>query len=191
LETGKFYRVGGEALQESDARIVSATNRDVATLVEEKKFREDLFYRLNVVPIEIPPLRARRNDIPLLVEHFLTHFCARHNRTTKRISDEAIQVLCASNWPGNVRQLRNLIERLVVTVNSDIVQVNDLPLEIPKETTAKGAALMSLADATEIAEKATIQAALVARNFHREQTARALGISLRTLHYKMSRYSMH
>jgi two-component system NtrC family response regulator len=191
LETGRFYRVGGEVLQETDARIISATNRDVHTLIDEKKFREDLFYRLNVIPIEIPPLRERRNDIPLLVEHFLSHFCVRHNRPPKRIADDAMRALSAASWPGNVRQLRNLIERLVVTINGDVIQVADLPPDLLREPRQAATALMSLAEATEAAEKEAIQAALAARNFHREQTAKALGVSLRTLHYKMSRYGMH
>ena len=98
LETGQFARVGGEEILESDGRIISATNRDVQQLVDGDKFREDLYYRLNIVPIEVPPLRRRRDDIPLLVDHFLKHFCARHRRPAKIIETETMSVLTAANW---------------------------------------------------------------------------------------------
>lgn len=190
LESGQFNRVGGEELLESDARIVSATNRDVRQLVEDGSFREDLFYRLNIVPIEVPPLRQRREDIPLLLEHFLGHFCKRHGRQHKRVDPGAMELLAGAAWPGNVRQLRNVVERLVVTVTSDTVQASDLPAELLQPRFASNT-LQTLAAATEAAEVASIQAALAANDFHREQTAQTLGVSVRTLHYKMSRYGLH
>jgi len=191
LETGQFVRVGGEETVDSDARIVSATNRDIPSLVEQGVFREDLFYRLNIVPIEVPPLRQRRDDIPLLVDHFLNHFCTRHRRPRKTVANDAMQLLLSANWPGNVRQLRNVVERLVVTVGSDTVKVSDLPPEFHSTTPASSSSVRSLADVTEHAERVAIQAALTVNDFHREQTANALGISVRTLHYKMSRYGLH
>lgn len=192
LETGLFTRVGGEDVISSDARIVSATNRDIPQLVEEGGFREDLFYRLNIVPIDVPPLRQRREDIPLLADHFLIHFCTRHHRPTKTLSDEALKVLMSANWPGNVRQLRNVIERLVVTVNDERIAAKDLPAELNAAAINKSSnQLRSLAEVTESAEKEAILASLAANDFHREQTARMLGVSIRTLHYKMSRYGLH
>ncbi len=191
LESGQFYRVGGEILQETDARLISATNRDIQHLIADKKFREDLYYRLNVVPIEVPPIRERRDDISLLVEHFLTHFCSRHGRPKKHVSDDAMRSLTMANWPGNVRQIRNVVERLVVTINSERIEFSDLPLDISCEVSVRSVSLQSLADATESTEREVIRAALAARNYHREQTAKLLGISLRTLHYKMSRYGLH
>ena len=191
LETGQYYRVGGESLQQSDARIISATNRDVQQLIEEGKFREDLYYRLNIVPIEIPALRERRDDIPLLIDHFLTHYCTRHGRPQKRVTDRAVMILTAAHWPGNVRQIRNVIERLVVTVNADEIDENHLPAELLKEQRPGASSGQTLAEITESAEKEAIQSALISRNYHREQTAKSLGISLRTLHYKMSRYGLH
>ena len=89
-------------------------------MIDEESFRDDLYYRLNIVPIHVPALRKRREDIPLLVEHFLNHFCQRHRRPTKQIADDAMHVLTAASWPGNVRQLRNVMERLVVTVLDDV-----------------------------------------------------------------------
>lgn len=192
LETGLFTRVGGEDVISSDVRIVSATNRDVPQLVEEGGFREDLFYRLNIVPIDVPPLRQRREDIPLLADHFLIHFCTRHHRPTKSLGDDALQVLMSANWPGNVRQLRNVIERLVVTVNTETIAANDLPAELNAvAANTSSSPVRSLAEVTESAEKQAILASLAANDFHREQTAKMLGVSVRTLHYKMSRYGLH
>lgn len=190
LETGQFARIGGETTLESDARIVSATNRDIQQLVVEGTFREDLFYRLNIVPIEVPPLRRRRDDIPLLANHFLNYFCTRHRRERKNIAAEAMDVLVGSSWPGNVRQLRNVVERLVVTVAHDTICATHLPADL-SPTTPPTSLTGTLADATETAEKTAIQSALVANDFHRERTATSLGISVRTLHYKMNRYGLH
>ena len=192
LETGRFARIGGEQLLESDARIVSATNKDVQQMIDEGTFRDDLYYRLNIVPIHVPALRKRREDIPLLVEHFLNHFCHRHRRQVKQIDRGAMQQLVAARWPGNVRQLRNVMERLVVTVTSDVIGVNDLPSDFCRSSQSDSASgLMTLAEVTEEAEKNAIEAALAACDCHREQTAKQLGVSVRTLHYKMSRYGLH
>jgi len=191
LETGTYRRVGGEEYQKSDARIVSATNRDIGQMIEDGGFREDLFYRLNVVPIEVPPLRQRQEDIPLLADHFLQHFCQRHHRPVKVLQQDAVAKLVEASWPGNIRQLRNVMERLVVTVSGASIRAQDLPAEL--QTTARTTAgrVLSLAEVTESAERDAIQNALTANDFHREQTARALGVSVRTLHYKMSRYGLH
>ncbi len=191
LETGTYSRVGGEELLESNARIVSATNRDVAQLVEEGTFREDLYYRLNIVPIEVPPLRQRRDDIPLLVEHFLNHFCSRHHRPEKVFENSAMEVLVSARWPGNIRQLRNVIERLVVTSREDSISLTDLPTDLTMQSGSAPSPIQSLAEVTEAAEKDAIQIALAANDCHREQTAKALGVSVRTLHYKMNRYNLH
>lgn len=191
LETGEYARIGGEERLLSDARIISATNRSTQSLIDEGTFREDLNYRLNVIPIELPPLRSRREDIPLLVEHFLDYFCTRHKRASKRTSTEAMKVLIAAAWPGNVRQLRNVVERLVITCEESIIQESMLPNELKKVARINTKMPNSLADAVDECEKATIQAALDACNLHRENTAKTLGISVRTLHYKMGRYGLH
>ncbi|MCS7465628.1 sigma-54 dependent transcriptional regulator [Stieleria sp. ICT_E10.1] len=191
LETGQFQRVGGEALLSSDARIVSATNKDPLPLIDDGVFRDDLYYRLNIVPLVIPPLRKRRDDIPLLVEHFVKHFCQRHKRPDKQFSDAALELLTAASWPGNVRQLRNVVERLVVTHVGDRIDADSLPSELTVVQAVGSNEVRTLAEATESAEKEAIKVALIACGFHREQTARALGVSVRTLHYKMSRYGLH
>lgn len=191
LETREYRRVGGEEVLHSDARIISATNRSAQDLIEEGSFREDLYYRLNVIPIEIPPLRNRREDIPLLIDHFLEHFCTRHKRQPKRMSSAAMQLLSAAPWPGNVRQLRNIVERMVITSTDDIINDNELPQEVRALPRVNVTMPGSLADATDQCEKATLQLALEACSHHREKTAKALGISLRSLHYKMSRHGLH
>ena len=191
LETGQFARVGGEEVLQSDARIVSATNRDISQLVEEGAFREDLYYRLNIVPIKVPPLRQRRDDIPLLVEYFLHHFCLRHHRTEKIVDAGAMKLLTEANWPGNIRQLRNIIERLVVTVSHETISLNDLPNELTLSPAITSTAIRPLSEVVEAAEKEAIQTTLAINDFHREQTAKALGVSIRTLHYKMNRYGLH
>ena len=191
LETGQFNRIGGEDLLCSDARIVSATNKDALSLVHDGSFRDDLYYRLNIVPLKVPPLRQRREDIPLLVEHFINHFCARHKRPTKRFSDKAMNQLINAVWPGNVRQLRNVIERLIVTHVGDMIEAKSLPAELVANRDPTRSRITTLAEATEMAEKQAIVAALSQCDFHREQTAKTLGVSVRTLHYKMSRYGLH
>ncbi|MEI7460992.1 MAG: sigma-54 dependent transcriptional regulator [Pirellula sp.] len=191
LETGEYTRVGGEERLISDARIISATNQSTQDLIEEGTFREDLSYRLNVIPIELPPLRSRREDIPLLVQHFLEYFCARHKRNVKRTSSEAMQILVAAAWPGNVRQLRNVVERLVITCAGDVIQESELPAELRKIPRVNSKMPNSLAEAMDECEKTTIQLVLESCNLHRENTAKTLGISVRTLHYKMSRHGLH
>lgn len=191
LETQRFQRVGGEEVLTSDVRIISATNKEIGSLISDGSFREDLYYRLNVVPIEIPALRQRRDDIPLLVAHFLAHFCQRHHRPLKTVSDEAMRILVQANWPGNVRQLRNVMERLVVTVSADCVEASHLPRDLIAAPEGQSSTISTLSTTVEACERAAILEALAACDFHREQTARALGISVRTLHYKMNRYELH
>jgi len=187
LEQRELRRLGGESLIPIDVRLIAATNRDLDELVTEGRFRQDLYYRMNVVPLRIPPLRERRDDIPLLVEHFLQQAQQRHGRQSRRIAPAAMRRLCDYAWPGNVRQLRNLMERLVVTVESPTVHAEDLPQEflaVPRT----GAS--SLEEAVQQAEKQAILAALANCNQHRERTAQLLGVSVRTLHYKMNRYAL-
>ncbi len=188
LEQREVRRLGGDDLIPVDVRIISATNADVELLVAERTFREDLYYRLNVVPVQLPPLRERADDIPLLVEHFLAQFCERHRRSVKRLSVEAMRLLTTHRWPGNIRQLKNLIERLVVTVESPVIETSSMPLE---SRTSTEQTITTLADAVMAVERQTIQSALVACDFHRERTARLLDVSVRTLQYKMSHYGMH
>lgn len=187
LEEQEYRRVGGDESIKCNVRIVSATNRDLELRVQEGDFREDLFYRLNVVPVELPALRERRDDIPILAEHFLEHFCRRHNRQAKRLAPAAMQSLSNRVWPGNIRQLRNFIERLVIAVTDDTIGSDDLPAEARSVGTAP---VGNLNEVVAEAEKNAISAALAQCGYHREKTAELLSISVRSLHYKMSRYGL-
>ena len=122
LQDGKFFRVGGSELIDTDVRLLAATNKDLASLSQTGQFREDLYYRLNVVTISVPPLRERAEEIPLLVHHFLRKFCLQYERETPAISDETMQLLQDYSWPGNVRELENMIKRLVVLQNDALLQ---------------------------------------------------------------------
>ena len=130
LETGEIKPVGGVTTRTVNIRLIAATNRDLADLVKEKTFREDLYYRLNVVPLRLPPLRDRRSDVPQLLHHFLARHRRAHDRGPRRFSPEAVDRLQQYAWPGNVRELRNLVERLVVTTPGDEISVADLPESI-------------------------------------------------------------
>ncbi len=190
LEERSFRRLGGSKLISFDARILSATNKDIERLIQEGKFREDLYYRLNVVPLRIPPLRERSEDIPLLVENFLSVFSSLHQRPQKKVSKSAMNQLIVDPWNGNIRELKNLIERLVVTVANKEIQLEDLP---PRKFVQKESEIQSestLSSAVEAAEKEAIIRALKICRFNRTQAANQLQISVRSLHYKMSRYNI-
>lgn len=191
LEANELMRLSGENIRKSHSRVISATNRTVEEILAEGSFREDLFYRLNVIPIQVPALRQRQDDIPLLVESFIEYFCKQHNRPKKRLTAKAMEILTLAPWPGNVRQLRNIVEMLVITGTSEIVHENELPLDLRAISQSSSMLPNSLAEAVDECEKVTIQAVLKAHNLHREKTAKALGISVRTLHYKMNRHGLH
>jgi two-component system NtrC family response regulator len=187
LEQKEVRRLGGEELIPLDVRLVAATHRDMEALLAEGKFREDLFYRLSVVPLRVPPLRERRDDVPLLAEAFLQQARERHRRGPRQIAGATMSVLCDHPWPGNVRQLRNCIERLVVTVEGSAIHAEDLPAEmraVPRQ------GVVTLEKAAQEAEKEAILAALAQCNQHRERAAQLLDVSVRTLHYKMNRYGL-
>jgi two-component system NtrC family response regulator len=187
LEQREVRRLGGEEVIPLDVRLVAATHRDMNALLQEGRFREDLYYRLNVVPLRVPPLRERRDDIPLLVQHFLEAAQERHRRDAKQVAGAAMRILCDYPWPGNVRQLRNCMERLVVTVEGSTIHAEDLPEEmrlVPRMGVG------TLEQAVGEAEKEAILAALAQCNQHRERAAHLLDVSVRTLHYKMNRYGL-
>jgi two-component system NtrC family response regulator len=203
LETREVRRLGGGPLISLDVRLVVATLQDLDALVTSGKMREDLYYRLNVIPLRVPPLRERRDDIPLLTQHFIRWAEQRHGREPKQVASAAMRALCEYSWPGNVRQLKNCMERLVVTVEGPIIHLDDLPREVqgpaPKPVVDTWPAslvalpsdpVLTLDTAVAEVEKTTILAALEKCNHHRERTAQLLGISVRTLHYKMNRHGL-
>jgi len=190
LEDGTFRMVGGANTVSVNVRVVAATNRGLQDLVASGRFREDLYYRLQIVPIVLPPLRRRSEDIPLLAERFLEHFCARHERRRKRLSAEALGACQRFPWPGNVRQLRNVMERLVLTVRGSTVRVEDLPDFVRAHQGASASFSVSPGMEIEEVEKLLIQQTLQHVTTNREEAARVLGISRRALQYKLKRYGL-
>ena len=187
LEQREIRRLGGDAPIPLDVRLVVATHRDLDHLVASGRLREDLYYRLSVVRLQVPPLRERRDDIPPLVEHFLAEACRRHRREPKQVAGAAMRILRDYSWPGNVRQLRNCIEVLAVTVDGPTIHSEDLPPELEEPSRTE---VTTLEGVVQAAERRAIRDALVRCNHHRERTARLLAISVRTLQYKMSRLSL-
>jgi DNA-binding NtrC family response regulator len=182
IQEGEVRRVGADRPVKVDVRIVAATNRDAKALVAEGKFREDLYYRLSVIPIFLPPLRERREDIPAVTELFLKEFSLAYGKRPKSLTVSATEILCSYYWPGNIRQLRNLIERLVITCPGETIAARDLPGEI--RTTPRPITL-NLNENIQRVERDVISRALEEVDGHRERAAELLGISVRTLQYKL------
>ncbi|HXG04242.1 MAG TPA: sigma-54 dependent transcriptional regulator [Candidatus Binatia bacterium] len=191
LEEQAFERVGGRETIKVDVRVIAASNRRVETLIAEGRFREDLFYRLNVIPIEVPPLRERREDIPLLVDHFIRVFCAENGKRIKALSGEALAYFLAYDWPGNVRELRNVVERLVIMTPRDVIGAEDLPLPLrPRDAAPAEARERSLREARDNFERAYILAELRANDWNMTRTAERLGIERSHLYRKLKAYNI-
>lgn len=190
LEDGAFRMVGGSELIRVNVRVIAATNRNLPEFVIKGKFREDLFYRLNVVPIVMPPLRERSDDIPLLIEQFFELFSSKHRRGRKRMSPEAMQLCQRYPWPGNVRQLRNAIERIVITSRENLVDVSALP-EFLREFD-RNTVTFTVRPGTPLAEveKLLIRKTLTHVTSNRAEAAAKLGISRRALQYKLKQYGL-
>ena len=190
LEDGIFRPLGSQKVQRADARVIAATNKSLETESMNGRFREDLLYRLNVVTIHVPPLRERAEDIPQLVKSFTEHYCAKHQRRNKRFSTEVVNIFRTLPWPGNVRQLRNIVERLVVTIPRQTIGIEDLPsalvCSVRPEPTFSLRPGMSLAQV----EAELIRQTLVNVTPNRTEAAKKLGISRRALQYKIKRYGL-
>jgi len=196
LEEQEFTRVGGKDPIKVDVRVIAATNKDLRREVQEERFREDLFYRLNVIPIHVPTLRERVEDIPLLATYFLTQFCRENGKREKQISRETMRILQSYNWPGNVRELKNIIERLVIMSPSDTIEASDLPGDFLAETgryTPQSMSLqpLTLKEARNDFERKFILQALQSNNWSITETAQQLGIERTNLHRKMRQYNIH
>ncbi len=188
LQEGEFERVGGDQTIKTDVRVIAATNKNLAAEIAAGRFREDLFYRLNVVPIDLAPLRERREDVPGLVEHFLTHACRVDDRREKRMAPGAVTMLMQYDWPGNVRELKNLIERLVIlTGDSEVIGEADVQDALPGVKPARGSYRRGLAlkDLVAAAERDIILDALTANDHHISNTARELQLERSHLYKKM------
>jgi two-component system, NtrC family, response regulator len=196
LQEKAFERVGGSRTITVDIRLVVATNKDLKKGVELGNFREDLYYRLNVVNINLPPLRERREDIPVLVAHFMQKLSGENHKAAKKFAPEALEYLTAYEWPGNVRQLENVVERCMVLAAKDEIGVEDLPSEIKDEEAQFKSAVdllpikLELAGTLEKIEAALIRRALVKSGFVQVKAAELLNISKSLLQYKLKKYNI-
>ncbi len=198
LQDGSIRRVGGTKTLHVDARLIAATNRDLAADVRDGAFREDLFYRLNVFPIFLPPLRERREDLPLLVDHFLDRVSRGSGKPPRQLSAEALRAMMAYHWPGNVRELEHAIERAVLLSEGEMITIHDLPPEIaaPKDeltVTLPGSGVDLKGTVGRVireAETKLIRRALAESGNNHSEAARILGISRRALLYKLKQYSL-
>lgn len=182
LQDGSYERLGGTQTLHSDARMVAATNRDPYAAVEAGSLREDLYYRLNVIQLKIPPLRDHQQDIPLLARHFIERFAIRHNRTVRHLSDRAMAALEHFRWPGNVRQLENTIERAVVLCKGDTIDATDLPAEIAKSSASPDRISFAVGTPLKTVERRMIEATINKCDGDRQKTATMLGTTVRTLY---------
>ncbi|MBI3636980.1 MAG: sigma-54-dependent Fis family transcriptional regulator [Candidatus Rokubacteria bacterium] len=193
LQERELERVGGTRAVRIDVRIITATNADLKEQVASGTFRADLFYRLNVVPIVVPPLRDRRQDIPLLVGHFLRRYNAEFHKRIERLSDDAMSALCEYPWPGNVRELQNIVERVVALVDDGVVGVNDLPLDLllpDRRARARQAEALPLKEASEEFERQIVLRVLERVRWNRSEAARILGIHRNSLKSKLARWKV-
>ena len=192
LQEHEFQRLGGNQTIRTDVRVISATNRDLEQRVKEGAFREDLFYRLNVVMMSIPPLRERREDIPPLIDHFLKRYAEENDKEIAGLSSEAQEVLLKYDYPGNVRELENIIERAVVIARDAVIAVEDLPFREAVEEPPEGQKADEglLRGSIEELEKKLIVEAMEKAGDHQTRAAELLGISERMLRYKLKKYGL-
>lgn len=188
LQEGEYERVGGTETLQADARVIAATNRDIEKDVAEGRFREDLYYRLNVIRISVPPLRERHEDIPLLAQHFLVRFASKNHKEVRGFTAEAMDALCGYGWPGNVRELENAIERAVVLCRGEEIGVHDLP---PALRSARSVSRLTFEVGTPLktVERRMIQETLRATGGDKTLAANLLGITARTIYRREAEWS--
>jgi DNA-binding NtrC family response regulator len=188
LQEREFEPLGAERTHRVDVRVIAATNRDLKQMVSDARFQEDLYYRLNVIPIPIPSLRERREDIPVLVDHFVAKHCQRTGKRVERIDDEVVQVLQRYDWPGNVRELENTIERAVVLATGSAITTASVSLIGATSTPATGLPSLRLHQNLEWVERETIRRALDQASGVKKDAAELMGISQRALSYYLAKY---
>jgi len=192
IQDKTFERIGGTKPIKVDIRIIAATNKDLEKMVKNGSFREDLYFRLNVIPIYLPPLRERKEDIFLLIDHFLKKFNKEYKKNIT-INKSAMEKLINYSWPGNVRELENTIERLVILAEKDEITINDLPFYIRQDEENKFTELKlkgSLPNQIELIEKKAIEEALKACNYNQTKAAKMLGLTKRQINYKIKKYGL-
>ncbi len=195
LQEQKFERVGGTKTIEVDVRVIAATNKDLEEEIKKGTFREDLYHRVNVIPLKVPPLRERKEDIPELVEVFAKEFSLATNVEPKRFTPEALEVLQRYHWPGNVRELKNMVERMMILSPYDTIDANDIPPPFNQDSAQRGEfdpTVMgnSLKEAKKQFEKAFLERKLREYNWNISQTAEAIGIERSNLHKKIKLYGL-
>lgn len=188
IETKAFRRLGGSDEVSVDARIIAATNKDPMKAMKEGSLREDLFYRLSVIEIAVPPLRERRQDIVPLLDHYMRHLSSKYNRPVKKFSSSCIQVLEAFEWPGNVRELRNLIERLVLICPDEMVECRHLPERMTSQSRPAKTLTIPVGTSIDKVEEALIKKTLEHTGDNKARAARLLGVSRKTLYDKLKEY---
>ncbi|MEP9410868.1 MAG: sigma-54-dependent Fis family transcriptional regulator [Candidatus Brocadia sp.] len=189
LEKGEFERVGGEKTLKVNVRLIAATNRDLEKEVSEGRFREDLLYRLNVITIHLPPLRERRDDIPILSNFFVIKYTRKYKKEIEGFTPEAMDALCAYHWPGNVRELENVVERAIVLCKKNMISVDHLPKNIIPNKEDISTIKIPLGTSLKEAEKEIIQKTLQMTQGSKREAAKILGISSRKIEYKVKEWS--
>ncbi len=187
LQEREFEPLGSERTEKVDVRVIAATNRDLRKMMAAGEFHEDLFYRLSVIPVELPPLRARREDIPALVNHFVAKHQRRAGKRVEKVTDDAIEALSAYDWPGNVRELENAIERAVVLSRSPVLGIEEISLPPAGAAKADGLPSMNLRDNVEWAERETVRRALEKAKGVKKAAAESMGLSQRALSYYLKK----
>jgi Nif-specific regulatory protein len=190
LQEREFERVGGTEPIRVDVRVIAVTNRNLEKALAEASFREDLYYRLNVFPIFIPPLRERKSDVLPLADHFVEKFAREHGKTIKRISTAAIDLLACYHWPGNVRELENTIERGVLMADGEVLHAHHLPPTVQTAEATGTVVSTSLGGAVATFERSLIVDALKSTRGNRSKAARLLSTTERVINYKVKKYGI-
>jgi transcriptional regulator with PAS, ATPase and Fis domain len=196
LEDREVRRIGGSTARNIDFRLITATNENLEEMVRLGRFREDLFYRINVVPLDLPPLRQRDGDVPLLFDHYLKHFCAQENVEVKQIDPEVLEILEEYNWPGNVRELENLVQRLVLLVTGPRILPRHLPKNVLYTTTAQQESMLIPDDGIDFEqeleriENAYLCAALRRTDGHKAEAGKLLKLTPRQMKYLCKKHGL-
>jgi Nif-specific regulatory protein len=190
LQEREFERLGGTETIRTNIRLIAATNKDLEKAIAAGEFREDLYYRLNVFAIFVPPLRERKPDVLLLADHFLEKFSKEHNKNVKRIATPAIDMLSSYHWPGNVRELANVIERAVVVCDSQVIHAHHLPPTLQTAEASGTGQTTTLRDSLEAFEKDALQDALKSARGNRAKAARLLATTERIFNYRVRKYGI-
>jgi two-component system NtrC family response regulator len=193
LQDGEFCRIGETTPRHADVRVIAATNQDLSKMTEDKKFREDLYFRLNIVPIRVPPLRERREDIPLLADHFLKDAARRYGKLEIRFGRDVFKCFEAYAWPGNIREFKNTIERMVVLSNGDLLTAEDVPEEVRRTKKAVSGVLIELPDGgvdLESIEREIVQQALERNGWNQTAASKYLNVTRSMLITRMQKYGL-